>query len=93
MDGKEKVMRKGCLVSLVRSFPVRTLTRRDLTKFIVVVDFLDRNCPFQSSGLGTQVVSAGLSIKTLKGNVGSFVLSPGLSIPWVTKRSGLYRLP
>jgi hypothetical protein len=29
----------------------------------------------------------------LKGNVGSFVLRPGLSIPWVTKRSDLHRVP
>jgi hypothetical protein len=59
------------------------LTRRELTQFIVVV-FLDGSCPFQSSGL---------SIETLKGNVGSFVPRPGLSIPWMTKRSGLHRVP
>jgi hypothetical protein len=41
----------------------------------------------------TQVVSTGLSMKTLKENVGRFVLRPGLSIPWVTKRSGLPRVP
>jgi hypothetical protein len=60
------------------------LTRRELTQFIVVVVFLDGTCPFQSSGL---------SIEMLKGNVGSFVLRPGLSIPWVTKRSDLHRVP
>jgi hypothetical protein len=81
MEGK--VRRQGLLDSLVRSFPVRTLTRRELTQFIVVI-FLDGSAPFQSSGL---------SIKTLKGNVGSFVLRPGLNIPWVTKRSGLHRVP
>jgi hypothetical protein len=59
------------LDSLVRSFPVRTLTRRELTQFIVVI-FLDGSAPFQSSGL---------SIKMLKGNVRSFVLRAGLSIP------------
>jgi hypothetical protein len=47
------------------------LTRRELTQFIVVI-FLDGSAPFQSSGL---------SIKTLKGNIGSFVMRPGLSIP------------
>jgi hypothetical protein len=47
------------------------LTRRELTQFIVVI-FLDGSAPFQSSGL---------SIEMLKGNVRSFVLSPGLSIP------------
>jgi hypothetical protein len=31
---------------LVRSFPVRMLTRRELTQFIVVVVFLDGTCPF-----------------------------------------------
>jgi hypothetical protein len=55
---------------LVRSFPVRMLTRRELTQFVVV--FLDGSAPFQSSGL---------SIEMLEGNVRSFVLSPGLSIP------------
>jgi hypothetical protein len=68
------------------------LTRRELTQFIVVVVLLDGTCPFQSSGLSSQVVSAGLSIETLKGNFGSFVLRSGLSIPWVTKRSGLHRV-
>jgi hypothetical protein len=48
------------------------LTRRELTQFIVVVVFLDGTCPFQSSGL---------SIETLKGNAGIFVLRPGLNIP------------
>jgi hypothetical protein len=67
------------------------LIRRELTQFVVVL--LDGTCPFQSSGLGIQVVSVNLSIETLKGNVGSFVLRPGLSIPWVTKRSGLHRVP
>jgi hypothetical protein len=92
MGGRGKVTKKACLVFLVRSFPVRMLTRRELTQFIVVV-FLDGTCPFQSSGLSTQVVSTGLSVKTLKGNVGRFVLRLGLSIPWVTKRSGLHRAP
>jgi hypothetical protein len=69
------------------------LTRRELTQFIVVLVFLDETCPFQSSGLGTQVVSTGLSIETLKGNVGNFVLRPSLSIPLMTKRSGLHRFP
>jgi hypothetical protein len=68
------------------------LTKRELTQFIVVVIFLDGTCPFQSSVLSTQVVSAGLSIKTLRRN-GSFVPRPGLSIPWVTKRSGLHSVP
>jgi hypothetical protein len=76
-------MRQGRLDSLVRSFPVRTLTRRELTQVIVVI-FLDGPAPFQSSGL---------SIKTLKGNVGSFVLRTGLCIPQVTKTSGLHRVP
>jgi hypothetical protein len=58
------------------------LTRRELTQFIVVVVFLDGTCLFQSSGL---------SIKTLKGNIGSFVLRLGLSIPW--ERGGLHRVP
>jgi hypothetical protein len=39
------------------------------------------------------VVSAGLSVETLKGNVGSFVLRLGLNILWVTKRNGLHRVP
>jgi hypothetical protein len=70
------------VVSLVRSFPVSTLIRKELTQLVVVVVvFLDGTCPFQSSGLSTQVVSAGLSIETLKGNIGRFVLRPGLSIP------------
>jgi hypothetical protein len=76
-------MRQGRLDSLVRSFPVRRLTRRELTQVIVVI-FLDGPAPFQSSGL---------SIKTLKGNVGSFVLRTGLCIPQVTKTSGLHRVP
>jgi hypothetical protein len=42
-DGGE-VTRQGHLDSLIRSFPVRTLTRRELTQFIVVV-FLDGICP------------------------------------------------
>jgi hypothetical protein len=49
-----------------------------------VVVFLDGTCPFQCSGL---------SIETLKENVGSFVLRPGLSLPWVTKRRSLHRVP
>jgi hypothetical protein len=47
------------------------LTRRELTQFIVVI-FPDESAPFQSSDL---------SIKILKGNVGNFVLRPGLHIP------------
>jgi hypothetical protein len=85
-------MRQGHLALLVRSLKVKTLTRRELTQFIVVV-FLDGTCPFQSSGLSPQMISAGLSIKTLRRDVGSFVLRSGLSVPWVTKRSGLYRVP
>jgi hypothetical protein len=80
-------MGQGRLVLLVRSFLVRMLTRGELTQFFVVV--LHRTCPFQSSGLYTQAVSAGLSIETLKGNIGSFVPS----IPWVTNRSGVHRVP
>jgi hypothetical protein len=38
-------MRQGCLDSLERSFPVRTLTRRELTQFIVVI-FLDGSAPY-----------------------------------------------
>jgi hypothetical protein len=43
-----------------------------MTQFTAVI-FLDRHAPFQSSGL---------SIETLKRNVGSFVLRPGLSVSW-----------
>jgi hypothetical protein len=45
-DGRGKeVMRQGWLDLLVRSFPVRMLTRRELTHFVVVV-FLDGTFPF-----------------------------------------------
>jgi hypothetical protein len=76
-------MSQGHLDLLVRSFPVRALTRRELTQFVVVVAVRwDLPLPV-----------FWLSIETLKGNVGSFVLRPGLSKPWVTKRSGLHRVP
>jgi hypothetical protein len=58
------------------------LTSKELTQFVVV--FLNGTFLFQSSGL---------SIKTLKENVGSFVLRLGFRIPWLTKRSGLHRVP
>jgi hypothetical protein len=93
MDGGEKVTRQGCLDLLVKSFPVRMLTRKELTQFIVVVVFVNGTCPLPVFWPSTQVVSTGLSIETLKGNVGNFVLRPGLSIPWVTKRSGLHSVP
>jgi hypothetical protein len=62
-----KVTRQGCLVLLIRLFPVRTLTKRELTQFVVVVVFPDGTCPFQSSSLSIQAVSAGLSTETLEG--------------------------
>jgi hypothetical protein len=49
----------------------RDANKKGIDRFIVII-FLDGAAPFQFSGL---------SIKTLKGNVKSFVLRPGLSIP------------
>jgi hypothetical protein len=43
----EKVTRQGCLDLLVRLFPVRTLTRKELDPIYVVI-FLDGSAPFQS---------------------------------------------
>jgi hypothetical protein len=63
----KKVTRQGHLLSLGQ-FPIGTSTRGELTQsFVVVVVHVDGNCPFQSSGLGTQVISTGLSIETLEG--------------------------
>jgi hypothetical protein len=61
----KKVKRQGHLLSLGQ-FPVRMLSRGELTLSFVVV-LLDGTCPLQSSGLSTQAVSAGLYIETLEG--------------------------
>jgi hypothetical protein len=39
----------------------------ELPQFFVVIVLLDGTCSFQSSGLSTQVVSAGLSTEVLEG--------------------------
>jgi hypothetical protein len=87
--GRQKeVTRQGRLLLLVWCDPQSV--------FVVVI--LDGTFPLWSSGLSNQVVSTGLSTKMLKGisrkkPSSFFVLRPGLSIPWVTKRSGLHRVP
>jgi hypothetical protein len=58
-------MRQGRLF-LLGQFPVRRLTREELTQIVVVIFLLDGICPFQSSGFGTQAVSTGLSIEMLE---------------------------
>jgi hypothetical protein len=61
-----KVARQEHLLSLGQ-FPIRRLTRGELTQFVVVVLLLDGTCPFQYASLSTQMVSTGLSTETLKG--------------------------
>jgi hypothetical protein len=52
--------------ALVRSIPSQDSDKRgtDLVFFVVL---LDGTCSLQSSGLNTQIVSAGLSTETLEG--------------------------
>jgi hypothetical protein len=56
-----KIIKQGHLLSLGQ-FPVRMLTRGELTQFVVVLLLLqDGTCPFQSSGLSTETLKGPLS--------------------------------